>query len=94
MIRKLTRSLALALALPLAVSLTFSTAAHAQAYPAKPVRMIVPFPPGGGTDILARLVAQKLTEANHWTVVPDNRGGAGGTIGLSLIHISEPTRPY
>ena len=83
MIRKLTRSLALALALPLAVSLTFSTAAHAQAYPAKPVRMIVPFPPGGGTDILARLVAQKLTEANHWTVVPDNRAGAGGTIGIA-----------
>jgi len=91
MIRKLTRSLALALALPLAVSLTFSTAAHAQAYPAKPVRMIVPFPPGGGTDILARLVAQKLTEANHWTVVPDNRGGAGGTIGIAEAARAAPT---
>ncbi|MGJ3702106.1 Bug family tripartite tricarboxylate transporter substrate binding protein [Variovorax sp. AFSI2.2] len=91
MIRKLTRSLALALALPLAVSLTFSTAAHAQAYPAKPVRMIVPFPPGGGTDILARLVAQKLTEANHWTVVPDNRAGAGGTIGIAEAARAAPT---
>ena len=91
MIRKLTRSLALALALPLAVSLTFTTAAHAQAYPAKPVRMIVPFPPGGGTDILARLVAQKLTEANHWTVVPDNRGGAGGTIGIAEAARAAPT---
>ena len=91
MIRKLTPSLALALALPLAVSLTFSTAAHAQAYPAKPVRMIVPFPPGGGTDILARLVAQKLTEANHWTVVPDNRAGAGGTIGIAEAARAAPT---
>ena len=91
MIRKLTRSLALALALPLAVSLTFSTAAQAQAYPAKPVRMIVPFPPGGGTDILARLVAQKLTEANHWTVVPDNRAGAGGTIGIAEAARAAPT---
>jgi tripartite-type tricarboxylate transporter receptor subunit TctC len=91
MIRKLNRSLALALALPLALSLTFSTAAHAQAYPAKPVRMIVPFPPGGGTDILARLVAQKLTEANHWTVVPDNRAGAGGTIGIAEAARAAPT---
>ena len=91
MIRKLTRSLALGLALPLALSVTFNTAAHAQAYPAKPVRMIVPFPPGGGTDILARLVAQKLTEANHWTVVPDNRGGAGGTIGIAEAARAAPT---
>jgi len=91
MIRKLTRSLALGLALPLALSVAFSTAAHAQAYPAKPVRMIVPFPPGGGTDILARLVAQKLTETNHWTVVPDNRGGAGGTIGIAEAARATPT---
>jgi len=91
MIRKLTRSLALGLALPLALSVTFNTSAYAQAYPAKPVRMIVPFPPGGGTDILARLVAQKLTEANHWTVVPDNRAGAGGTIGLAEAARAAPT---
>ncbi len=57
--------------------------AAAGAYPTKPIRMIVPFPPGGGTDILARLVSAKLTEANKWTVVADNKPGAGGTIGIS-----------
>ena len=60
-----------------------ATAAQAQSYPDKPIRMVIPFPPGGGTDILGRLVAQKLTEANKWTVVPDNRAGAGGTLGIS-----------
>ena len=76
-------------------SLTLAmAAAHAQpapAYPAKPVRLIVPFPPGGGTDILSRLVAQKLTESSHWTVVPDNRGGAGGTIGIAEAARAAPT---
>lgn len=86
---KLAASTALSLALPLA----FTATAHAQAtaYPNKPVRMIVPFPPGGGTDILARLVAQKLTEAKHWTVVPDNRAGAGGTIGIAEAARAAPT---
>ncbi|WP_332774793.1 Bug family tripartite tricarboxylate transporter substrate binding protein [Polaromonas sp.] len=71
------------------------TAAQAQtpapAYPAKPVRMIVPFPPGGGTDILSRLVASKLTEVSKWNVVPDNRAGAGGTIGISEAVRAAPT---
>ena len=52
-------------------------------YPSKPIRLIVPFPPGGGTDILSRLVANKLTEVAHWSVVPDNKAGAGGTIGIT-----------
>jgi len=65
--------------------------AAASAYPTKPIRMIVPFPPGGGTDILARLVSAKLTEANKWTVVADNKPGAGGTIGIGEAVKAAPT---
>ena len=76
-----------------ATSLSFSTAAQdlAKDYPNKPVRMIVPFPPGGGTDILSRVIANKLTEVSHWTVVPDNRAGAGGTIGITEAVKAAPT---
>jgi tripartite-type tricarboxylate transporter receptor subunit TctC len=90
MIRKLIRPLAIALAISMAFA-TVASQAQTPAYPAKPIRMIVPFPPGGGTDILARLVAQKLTETVHWTVVPDNRAGAGGTIGIAEAARSAPT---
>ena len=72
--------------LPFVLMACALTGAHAQpqaAYPAKPIRMIVPFPPGGGTDILSRLVASKLTEVSKWTVIADNRAGAGGTIGIA-----------
>ena len=67
-----------------------ATAAQAQTYPDKPIRMVIPFPPGGGTDILGRLVSQKLTEANKWTVVPDNKAGAGGTRGITEAAKGKP----
>src|SRR5262245_15339972 len=58
---------------------------YAQAYPAKPVRIIVPFSPGGATDIVTRLLAQKLTETWGQQVVADNRAGASGNIGGDLV---------
>ncbi len=67
-----------------------STAMAADVYPNRPVRIIVPFPPGGATDIVARLAAQKLNEAWGQTMVVDNRAGAGGNIGGELAAKSSP----
>ena len=77
----------------LTVSLLFPLSAvfaAAAAYPSKPVRMIVPFAPGGGTDIIARIVAQELGQAWGQSVVVDNRGGSGGIIGTQLAARSTP----
>ena len=76
---------AVAAASALAIGLLFalSSTAHAQAWPQKSVRFIVPFPPGGATDISARMIGQKLTEIWGQTVVIENRGGAGGGVGAA-----------
>ena len=76
---------AAAAATALAIGLLFalSSSAHAQAWPQKSVRFIVPFPPGGATDISARLLGQKLTDTWGQTVVIENRGGAGGGVGAA-----------
>jgi len=66
-----------------AAALAFASAAPAQSWPQKPVKFIVPFPPGGATDISARLVGQKLSEIWGQSVVIENRGGAGGGVGAA-----------
>ena len=69
----------------------YGGAAHGQpAYPAKTIRMVVPFPPGGTTDILARVVGQKITEATSQQVIIDNRPGAGGNIGTEIVAKAPP----
>ncbi len=67
-----------------------STVASSQNYPVRPVRLVVPFAPGGGTDLVARTIAQKLTEALGQSFVVENRGGAGGVIGADLVAKSAP----
>jgi tripartite-type tricarboxylate transporter receptor subunit TctC len=83
------RRAALSLAATLAI-LTPHAAAAADAYPAKPIRFVVAFPPGGGTDIIARSIAQKLSERLEQQVVVDNRPGAGGNIGTDIVAKSAP----
>ena len=74
----------------LALASLAAAPAAAQQYPSKPVRFIIPFPPGGPTDILGRLAAQRLTEAWGVQVVADNRAGAGGNIGSDMCAKSAP----
>jgi tripartite-type tricarboxylate transporter receptor subunit TctC len=65
-------------------------ASAVEAYPARPIRFIVPFPPGGGNDIVGRIIAAKLTEGLGQQVVVDNRGGAGGTVGTDITAKAPP----
>jgi len=78
-------------ALTLAVAGVAQAQIPAAAYPNKSIRLIVPFPPGGGTDILARLIATRLGDQNKWTLVADNKAGAGGTIGIGEAVKAAPT---
>ena len=76
-----TRRPVLSSLLALAATLA-SGGAFAQAWPAKPIRIVVPFPPGGGTDIIARETSQRVAKATGWTFVIDNKPGAGGNLGV------------
>jgi tripartite-type tricarboxylate transporter receptor subunit TctC len=70
---------------------SLASLAFAQDYPGnKPIRLIVPFPPGGGTDIFSRTVAEKLTQNQKWVVTVENRPGAGGNIGIDAVAKAAP----
>ena len=79
------RIILIALALALGTSCAF-----AQAWPSKPIRLVIPFPAGGSTDIVGRLIADKLTQSLGQPVVVDNRGGAGGTTGSDVVAKAAP----
>ena len=86
MTKTFTRRMALATLSSLALLGAGSTLAQAQtAYPSQPIKFIVPYPAGGATDVLARMVAQKMQESWQQTVVVENKPGAGGTIGNNLV---------
>ena len=78
------------LTLTLAGAATIATVATAQSYPAKPVRMVVGFAPGGTTDLLARILAQNLTDTWKQSVLVENRAGAAGTIGADMVAKAAP----
>ncbi len=85
----LPRKLAAAGAISLAIAVTMS-AAMAQDYPTRPVTMVVPFPPGGGTDVLGRIVGKRLSETLGQQVIIENVGGAGGMIGSNRVVHAPP----
>lgn len=71
--------------LGLALAATFATTASAQAWPNRPIRFVVPFPAGGGTDLIGRELTQRMTDATKWNIVVDNRPGSGGNIGIDSV---------
>jgi len=76
-----------------AITLASVTTSFAQDYPIRPVRIVVPFTPGGGTDLLARLLSQRFTEAFGQSVIVENRAGSGGNIGAEFV-IRSPADGY
>lgn len=87
---KYSRSKRMTVAAFCALVLSLPALAPAQTWPSKPIRVIVPFPPAGGTDVLTRQLAEKIAAATKWTLVIDNKPGAGGNIGLEALAKSAP----
>src|ERR1700751_1409402 len=77
--------------LVIAATMMVPVAAHvADIYPNRPIRLIVPYPPGGGTDIVGRVLSDKLREGLGQPIVIENRGGAGGVLGTGLVARAAP----
>jgi tripartite-type tricarboxylate transporter receptor subunit TctC len=75
---------------PLLLGISLSLGAMAQSWPAKPIRVVVPFPAGGGTDLIAREVGNKVVTNTKWTFIYDNKPGSGGNIGVDAIAKASP----
>ncbi|MEJ8846130.1 tripartite tricarboxylate transporter substrate binding protein [Variovorax rhizosphaerae] len=78
--RKLCRTVAI-----LGITLSAAAGWAQPAYPSQPIKLVVPFPPAGGTDVLSRVVANEVTQKDKWTFIVDNKPGAGGNIGLDAV---------
>jgi tripartite-type tricarboxylate transporter receptor subunit TctC len=87
MIKVVLHALCIGVAIDVAV---LGAAASAQEFPSKPIRLVVPFPPGGPNDLIARVVGQKMSELLKQQVVIDNRGGAGGALGTDVVAKAAP----
>ena len=72
------------------VTSVWRRSARAQSWPDRPIRLIVPFPPGGGTDVISRQLAERMAANAGWTIVVENRAGAGGNIGLDAVAKAAP----
>lgn len=73
-----------------AMAVSFASAVSAQSFPAKPIKLVVPFAPGGSTDLVARMLAERMGPLLGQSVTVDNRGGAGGTLGADLVAKATP----
>jgi tripartite-type tricarboxylate transporter receptor subunit TctC len=84
------KKFALTVAVSMMVTLLAPGAGHAQSYPEKPIRLISPFPPGGGTDLMGRIIGQQFTKSWGQQVIVENKPGANGTIGSEFVAKSAP----
>jgi len=86
----MSRSSAFRIILALCVAVAFAAATRAEDYPSRPIMLVVPYPPGGGNDVIARIVAGKMSAALGREIVVENRGGAGGTIATRQVARAAP----